>query len=107
MDENNGFRPENGCNEQGNLYHYNYRESGQAAGDPVHQAPQQSRQQPVWHAPQKESFFKKTGTKVAALVLCCALAGGAAGYGGAMLARSSRSSTTLQQSSRTVSQVSV
>ncbi len=107
MDENNGFRPENGCNEQGNLYHYNYRESGQATGDPVHQAPQQSRQQPVWHAPQKESFFKKTGTKVAALVLCCALAGGAAGYGGAMLARSSRSSTTLQQSSRTVSQVSV
>ncbi len=107
MDENNGFRPENGCNEQGNLYHYNYRESGQAAGDPVHQAPQQSRQQPVWHTPQKESFFKKTGTKVAALVLCCALAGGAAGYGGAMLARSSRSSTTLQQSSRTVSQVSV
>ena len=107
MDENNGFRPENGYNEQGNLYHYNYRESGQAAGDPVHQAPQQSRQQPVWHAPQKESFFKKTGTKVAALVLCCALAGGAAGYGGAMLARSSRSSTTLQQSSRTVSQVSV
>lgn len=107
MDENNGFRPENGCNEQGNLYHYNYRESGQAAGDPVHQAPQQSRQQPVWHAPQKESFFKKTGTKVAALVLCCALAGGAAGYGGAILARSSRSSTTLQQSGRTVSQVSV
>ncbi len=107
MDENNGFRPENGYNEQGNLYHYNYRESGQAAGDPVHQAPQQSRQQPVWHVPQKESFFKKTGTKVAALVLCCALAGGAAGYGGAMLARSSRSSTTLQQSSRTVSQVSV
>ena len=107
MDENNGFRPENGCNEQGNLYHYNYRESGQAAGDPVHQAPQQSRQQPEWHAPQKESFFKKTGTKVAALVLCCALAGGAAGYGGAMLARSSRSSTTLQQSNRTVSQVSV
>ena len=107
MDENNGFRPENGYNEQGNLYHYNYRESGQAAGDPAHQAPQQSRQQPVWHAPQKESFFKKTGTKVAALVLCCALAGGAAGYGGAMLARSSRSSTTLQQSSRTVSQVSV
>ena len=107
MDENNGFRPENGYNEQGNLYHYNYRESGQAAGDPAHQAPQQSRQQPVWHAPQKENFFKKTGTKVVALVLCCALAGGAAGYGGAMLARSSRSSTTLQQSSRTVSQVSV
>lgn len=106
MDENNGFRPENGYNEQGNLYHYNYRESGQAAGDPVYQAPQQSQQQPVWHAPQKKNFFKKTGTKVAALVLCCALAGGAAGYGGAMLARSSRS-TTLQQSSRTVSQVSV
>ena len=106
MDENNGFRPENGYNEQGNLYHYNYRESGQAAGDPVYQASQQSQQQPVWHAPQKKSFFKKTGTKVAALVLCCALAGGAAGYGGAMLARSSRS-TTLQQSSRTVSQVSV
>ena len=108
MDENNGFRPENGYNEQGNLYHYNYRESGQAAGDPVYQAPQQDQ---GWTAApvtaKKPSFWKKTGTKVAALVLCCALAGGAAGYGGAMLARSSHSSTTLQQSSRTVSQVSV
>ena len=52
------------------------------------------------------SFWKKTGTKVTALVLCCALIGGLCGFGGASLARRG-GKATIQESGRTASAVSV
>ena len=56
--------------------------------------------------PEKGSFWKKTGTKVTALVLCCALIGGLCGFGGASLARRG-GKATIQESGRTASAVSV
>lgn len=47
--------------------------------------------------PEKGSFWKKTGTKVTALVLCCALIGGLCGFGGASLARRG-GKATIQES---------
>ncbi len=60
-------------------------------------------------APEKKGFFRKTWTKVTALVLACLVVGGAAGYGGAALAKSSGSGsgTTINESDRTVTAVEV
>ncbi len=57
----------------------------------------------------KQGFFRKTWTKVTALVLACLVVGGAAGYGGAALAKSSGSGsgTTINESDRTVTAVEV
>ena len=91
MNENNEYRPgSEGFDDPNSLYHYNYRA-------------QESPEVPA--APAKASFWHKTGVKVTALLLACAVVGGAAGYGGAALSKSSQ--TTIQQSSRTVQQVTV
>ena len=66
--------------------------------------PRHVKQQPP--KPEKGSFWKKTGTKVTALVLCCALIGGLCGFGGASLARRG-GKATIQESGRTASAVSV
>ena len=56
----------------------------------------------------KQGFFRRTWTKVTALVLACLVVGGAAGYGGAALAKSSRSGdTTINESDRPVTAVEV
>ena len=57
----------------------------------------------------KQGFFRRTWTKVTALVLACLVVGGAAGYGGAALAKSSGSGsgTTINESDRTVTAVEV
>ena len=96
MSENNEYRPEGqGYNDPGSLYHYNYT-------NPV---------QPVWEEPKKkESFWKKSGVKITALLLACLVVGGGAGFGGAALARSTGaggSATTIQQSGRTAQEVTV
>ena len=104
MNENNDFRSEEqGFNDPNNLYHYNYREQ--------HSAPNEQgwTEAPVV-SKKKNSFWKKTGVKVTALVLACAVVGGGAGFGGAALARSvgaADSSTTLRQSGRTAQEVTV
>ena len=104
MNENNDFRSEEqGFSDPNNLYHYNYREQ--------HSAPNEQgwTEAPVV-SKKKNSFWKKTGVKVTALVLACAVVGGGAGFGGAALARSvgaADSSTTLQQSGRTAQEVTV
>ena len=104
MNENNDFRSEEqGFSDPNNLYHYNYREQ--------HSAPnEQSRTEAPVVSKKKNSFWKKTGVKVTALVLACAVVGGGAGFGGAALARSvgaADSSTTLRQSGRTAQEVTV
>ena len=104
MNENNDFRSEEqGFSDPNNLYHYNYREQ--------HSAPNEQgwTEAPVV-SKKKNSFWKKTGVKVTALVLACAVVGGGAGFGGAALARSvgaADSSTTLRQSGRTAQEVTV
>lgn len=104
MNENNDFRSEEqGFSDPNNLYHYNYREQ--------HSAPnEQGRTEAPVVSKKKNSFWKKTGVKVTALVLACAVVGGGAGFGGAALARSvgaADSGTTLRQSGRTAQEVTV
>ena len=104
MNENNDFRSEEqGFSDPNNLYHYNYREQ--------HSAPnEQGRTEAPVVTKKKNSFWKKTGVKVTALVLACAVVGGGAGFGGAALARSvgaADSGTTLRQSGRTAQEVTV
>ena len=71
-------------------------------------APRQDSSAPAAPA-RKQGFFRKTWTKVTALVLACLVVGGAAGYGGAALAKSSGSGsgTTINESDRTVTAVEV
>ena len=97
MSENNEYRPEGqGYNDPQSLYHYNYS---------------QPEQQPVWEEPKKkDSFWKKSGVKLTALLLACAVVGGGAGFGGAALAKSvgvGGSATAIQQSDRTAQEVTV
>ena len=124
-DENN----ESGFNSDENLYHYSYSKdqapqpgqpdpsqtSWQPAPRPEPQAAQEDQTSCTTGDDQDEpripktngkSFWKKTGTKVTALVLCCALVGGLCGFGGASLARKT-GKTAIQETGRTASAVSV
>ena len=128
----NGVNDENdqgAFNDENSLYHYSYskdREPQPGQPDPSQTSWQPASQpedpvspeEPVAYTtgtyqddpqppkPEKGSFWKKTGTKVTALVLCCALIGGLCGFGGAALARRG-GKTTIQESARTASAVSV
>ena len=116
-------------NDESSLYHYSYskdREPQPGQPDPSQTSWQPasrpedpvSPEEPVAYTtgacqddpqppkPEKGSFWKKTGTKVTALVLCCALIGGLCGFGGASLARRG-GKATIQESGRTASAVSV
>ena len=124
-DENN----ESGFNSDENLYHYSYSKdqapqpgqpdpsqtSWQPAPRPEPQAAQEDQtscttgdyqDEPRIPKTNGKSFWKKTGTKVTALVLCCALVGGLCGFGGASLARKT-GKTAIQETGRTASAVSV
>ena len=124
-DENN----QGAFNDENSLYHYSYskdREPQPGQPDPSQTSWQPasrpedpvSPEEPVDYTtgtcqddpqspkPEKGSFWKKTGTKVTALVLCCALIGGLCGFGGASLARRG-GKATIQESGRTASAVSV
>ena len=124
-DENN----QGAFNDESSLYHYSYskdREPQPGQPDPSQTSWQPASQpedpvspeEPVAYTtgtrqddsqppkPEKGSFWKKTGTKVTALVLCCALIGGLCGFGGASLARRG-GKATIQESGRTASAVSV
>lgn len=124
-DENN----QGAFNDESSLYHYSYskdREPQPGQPDPSQTSWQPasrpedpvSPEEPVAYTtgtcqddpqppkPEKGSFWKKTGTKVTALVLCCALIGGLCGFGGASLARRG-GKATIQESGRTASAVSV
>ncbi len=124
-DENN----QGAFNDENSLYHYSYskdREPQPGQPDPSQTSWQPasrsedpvSPEEPVAYTtgtrqddpqppkPEKGSFWKKTGTKVTALVLCCALTGGLCGFGGASLARRG-GKATIQESGRTASAVSV
>ena len=97
-------------------YGYGYTESGDrftnttpSAGEPARSTPETvTYTAPVYHAPapvRKKSFFRRTGTKVAALLLTVAVVAGLCGYGGAALAARSDSDedesvTNVRQSSR-------
>ena len=128
----NGVNDENNqgaFNDESSLYHYSY--SKDRAPQPGQPDPSQTSWQPASRPedpvspeepvayttgtcqddpqppkPEKGSFWKKTGTKVTALVLCCALIGGLCGFGGASLARRG-GKATIQESGRTASAVSV
>ena len=128
----NGVNDENNqgaFNDENSLYHYSYskdREPQPGQPDPSQTSWQPasrpedpvSPEEPVAYTtgtcqddpqppePEKGSFWKKTGTKVTALVLCCALIGGLCGFGGASLARRG-GKATIQESGRTASAVSV
>ncbi|MEA5143920.1 MAG: trypsin-like peptidase domain-containing protein [Oscillibacter sp.] len=74
-------------NDEENLYHYSYRSGSERPQDgysPLSAEPVV----PQPEMPPKKNFFKKTGTKVAALALSCALLGGACGAGVVLAARS-------------------
>ena len=124
-DENN----ESSFNSDENLYHYSYSKdqapqpgqpdprqtSWQPAPRPEPQAAQEDQtscttgdyqDEPRIPKTNGKSFWKKTGTKVTALVLCCALVGGLCGFGGASLARRT-GKTAIQETGRTASAVSV
>ena len=124
-DENN----ESSFNGDENLYHYSYSKdqaprpgqpdpsqtSWQPAPRPEPQAAQEDQtscttgdyqDEPRIPRTNGKSFWKKTGTKVTALVLCCALVGGLCGFGGASLARKT-GKTAIQETGRTASAVSV
>lgn len=124
-DENN----ESSFNSDENLYHYSYSKdqapqpgqpdpsqtSWQPAPRPEPQAAQEDQtscttgdyqDEPRIPKTNGKSFWKKTGTKVTALVLCCALVGGLCGFGGASLARKT-GKTAIQETGRTASAVSV
>ena len=124
-DENN----ESSFNSDENLYHYSYSKdqapqpgqpdpsqtSWQPAPRPEPQAAQEDQtscttgdyqDEPRIPKANGKSFWKKTGTKVTALVLCCALVGGLCGFGGASLARRT-GKTAIQETGRTASAVSV
>ena len=124
-DENN----ESSFNSDENLYHYSYSKdqapqpgqpdpsqtSWQPAPRPEPQAAQEDQtscttgdyqDEPRIPRTNGKSFWKKTGTKVTALVLCCALVGGLCGFGGASLARKT-GKTAIQETGRTASAVSV
>ena len=124
-DENN----QGAFNDENSLYHYSYskdREPQPGQPDPSQTSWQPasrsedpvSPEEPVAYTtgtrqddpqppkPEKGSFWKKTGTKVTALVLCCAMTGGLCGFGGASLARRG-GKATIQESGRTASAVSV
>lgn len=128
----NGVNDENNqgaFNDENSLYHYSYskdREPQPGQPDPSQTSWQPasrpedpvSPEEPAAYTtgtcqddpqppkPEKGSFWKKTGTKVTALVLCCALIGGLCGFGGASLARRG-GKATIQESGRTASAVSV
>ena len=128
----NGVNDENNqgaFNDENSLYHYSYskdRDPQPGQPDPSQTSWQPasrpedpvSPEEPVAYTtgtcqddpqppkPEKGSFWKKTGTKVTALVLCCALIGGLCGFGGAALARRG-GKATIQESGRTASAVSV
>ena len=101
-DENN----QGAFNDENSLYHYSYSKdqapqpgqpdpsqtSWQPAPRPEPQAAQEDQtscptgdyqDEPRIPKTNGKSFWKKTGTKVTALVLCCALIGGLCGFGGA------------------------
>ena len=124
-DENN----ESSFNSDENLYHYSYSKdqapqpgqpdpsqtSWQPAPRPEPQAAQEDQtscttgdyqDEPRIPRTNGKSFWKKTGTKVTALVLCCALVGGLCGFGGASLARRT-GKTAIQETGCTASAVSV
>ena len=127
----NGVNDENNqgaFNDENSLYHYSYsrdREPQPGQPDPSQTSWQPASQpedpvspeEPVAYTtgtrqddsqppkPEKGSFWKKTGTKVTALVLCCALIGGLCGFGGASLARRG-GKATIQESGRTASAAS-
>ena len=128
----NGVNDENNqgaFNDENSLYHYSYSKdrdpqpgqpdpsqtSWQPAPRPEPQAAQEDQtscttgdyqDEPRIPRTNGKSFWKKTGTKVTALVLCCALIGGLCGFGGAALARRG-GKATIQESGRTASAVSV
>ena len=107
----NGVNDENNqgaFNDENSLYHYSYskdREPQPGQPDPSQTSWQPasrpedpvSPEEPAAYTtgtcqddpqppkPEKGSFWKKTGTKVTALVLCCALIGGLCGFGGVLL----------------------
>ena len=114
-------------NDESSLYHYSYskdRDPQPGQPDPSQTSwqpasrPEEAPEEPVAYTtgvcrddpqpskPKKRPFWKKTGTKVTALVLCCALVGGLCGFGGASLARKT-GKTAIQETGRTASAVSV
>ena len=92
-------------NDEENLYHYNYRSGSERPQDGYSPLPAEP-VVPQPEMPKKKSFFKKTGTKVAALALSCALLGGACGAGVVLAARSG-GSTSIAVSNRETTAVSV
>jgi len=103
-------------NDEENLYHYNYRSGAERPQDDYKPTGEQpAPEQPVQEQsiePQKEkpkkSFFKRTGTKVAALALSCAVLGGVCGAGILLAATNSKNgSTSISVSSRQTTAVSV
>ena len=112
-------------NEENHTYHYSgenslpkddyqpAQEVQQEVQQEVRQETQQEApayQQPVYsYDPAKPAQKKKrTGLKVAALLVACAILSGACGFGGALLARNFRfGKTTIQHSDRTVAEVEV
>ena len=108
-------------NEENHTYHYSGENSlpkddyqpAQEVQQEVRQETQQEApayQQPVYsYDPAKPAQKKKrTGLKVAALLVACAILSGACGFGGALLARNFRfGKTTIQHSDRTVAEVEV
>ena len=108
-------------NEENHTYHYSGENSlpkddyqpVQEAQQEVQQEPKQETptyQQPVYsYDPVKPKQKKKrTGLKVAALLVACAILSGACGFGGALLARNIRlGKTTVQHSDRTVAEVEI
>ena len=108
-------------NEENHTYHYSGENSlpkdDYQPAQEVQQEVQQEvkRETPVYQQPvysydpakpvQKK---KRTGLKVAALLVACAILGGACGFGGALLARNIRfGKTTIQHSDRTVANVEI
>ncbi len=92
-------------NDEENLYHYSYRSGSERPQDGY--SPLSA--EPVVPQPEmlkKKSFFKRTGTKVAALALSCALLGGACGAGVVLAARSG-GRTSIAVSNRETTAVSV
>ncbi len=113
---------ETGSESPDSSYHFTNRDDlpkddyRPADEEPVYRAepyrPQTSRTPaPAVEEPVKKSFFRRTGVKVAALLLAVAMVAGLCGYGGAVLARGASSGsttrTTVQQSQRSAVDVSV
>jgi len=101
-----------------NFYHYKYEKNGNEPGQryetkPVSETPsyyQSSGQQPVQEMKPVKREKKRTGLKIAALVLACLLLGGAAGGGvawGMMNYGGGRSCTEVNDSNRPAAEVSI